>query len=155
MRCLVPLLVLSLLPALAQAGTIHFSPSTVSVDNTKSSQDISLMYTPSPGARDLEVTVNIGLERLGWSTVEAVAPSAPGVKVLCSLIAGQVRALVFAPASGGLPATTFALCRLRVRPHAHSPSQTWYSITSVDAYEIDANLHATSLANSRAWAWVP
>ena len=155
MRCVVPLLVLSLLPALAQAGTIQFSPSTVTVDNTQSSQDITLMYTPSPGARDLEVSVTIGLERLGWSTVEAATSPAPGVKVLCSLSGGQVRAVVLAPANGSLPTTTFALCRFRVRPHVHSPSQTWYSITSANAYETDANFQGAPLANRWAWAWVP
>lgn len=155
MRRLVSLLALSLLPAFAQAGTIQISPLNVSVDNTKTSQDITLTYTPSSGARSLEVSLTTHLERLGWARVEAIASPAAGVKVLCSLTGGQVRALVFAPDGSSLPVTTFALCRLRVRPHAHTPSATWYSIVSANAYETDANFNSSSLANAWSGVYVP
>lgn len=155
MRRLLPLLVLSCLPALVQAGTVRLSPSTQSVDNTMDSQDITLTYTPSAGAHTFEVSVSIGLERLGWSRVEPVASPDAGVKVVCVLSAGQVRALVFAPAGGNLPATTFTLCHLRVRPHAHTPSQTWYSIVASNAFETDGSFNQTTLANARSWVFVP
>jgi hypothetical protein len=155
MRFLPLLLVLSSLPALAQAGTVQLSPAKVTVENSQSSEDITLSYTPTAGARDFEVSVSIGLERLGWSRVEAVPSPATGVKVVCALTGGQVRALVFAPAGGSLPATTLALCRLRVRPHAHSPDQTWYSIATSYAYETDASFNLTQLNNAWGWVLVP
>ena len=155
MRRLLPLLVLSFLPVLVQAGTVRLSPSTQSVDNTMDSEDITLTYTPSVGARAFEVSVTIGLERLGWSKVEPVASPDAGVKVLCALSGGEVRALVFTPAGGNLPATTFTLCRLRVRPHAHTPSQTWYSIVASNAFETDASFNPITLANARSWVFVP
>lgn len=155
MRRIVPLLALSLLPALAQAGTIQLSPSNVPVDSSRTSQEITLMYTPSSGARTLEVSIIIGLERLGWSVVEPVAQPEAGVQARCKLTAGKVRALLFAPQGGTLPATPFALCRLRVRAHAHSPDQTWYSIRSVDAHETDAAFNSTPLPDTWGWVRVP
>ena len=155
MRLTVPMLLLSLLPALAQAGTIQLSPSSVWVDSSRTSSDITLMYTPSSGARSLEVSTIISLERLGWSVVEPVAQTEAGVTVRCKLTGGQVRALLFAPQGGTLPATPFALCRLRVRAHAHSPNQTSYSIRTVEAYETDASFNATSLPDTWGWVRVP
>lgn len=154
MHRFVPLLVLSSLPALAQAGSVQLSPANLTIDNTLHSESISLDYTPSSGAREFEVSVSIGLERLGWVRVEPGPSPAPGVQVLCSLVGGQVRAIALAP-SGSLPATTFPLCRLRVRPHAHAPSQTWYRILATDAYETDAGFNTTPLPNAWSWVWVP
>ena len=133
-RCLLPLLLLCL-PALAPAGQLTFTPATLVVDNRQSSAEVLLTYSPGEKINSLQVDARVNLDRLGWVDLDVVPhdPSA-GYTTYCRVLDGQLSAIVVATGQPRLTAASIPVCRLRVRPHAHTPRGT-YSLFVANYYE--------------------
>ena len=122
-------------PALAQAGDLALSPTNLGVANSQQSSEIILTYRPGSPATDMEATVWIALDRIGWAQVERVAPASSGYETWCQVVDGSVRAIVVSRTLGNLPAdAAIPVCRLRVRPHAGTPRGR-YRINIANPYE--------------------
>jgi hypothetical protein len=135
MRHPLPALALLCLPAFALGGELMLSPATVAVDNGQTSTELVLTYHGGSGVTDVDTEYSLGLERLGWVEVEAIPSPTPDYEVWCQLVNGRVRALVASRTLAPLPSNTpIPLCRMRVRPHAHTPRGV-YNNRAVGPYE--------------------
>ena len=148
-HCFLALALLSA-PAIVQAGELTLSPATVSVDNGQQTAEILLTYRPGATAVALEVNYAINLDRLGWADVQVAPSSSPDVRNWCVVVGGRVRAMVLSGSGNYLPAgTPIPLCRMRVRPHAHTTRGS-YTISPADVYEFDLYGNASPVATNAA-----
>lgn len=110
------------LPALASAGQPVLSPPLLYVDNGQHSTEVLLAYQPGANVASMSTVVRFNLDRLGWADVQVVPSPTPEFETRCHIASGHVSAVVTSRQWTALPtAVPIPLCRLRVRPHAHTP----------------------------------
>ena len=152
-----PLLVLSLLslPALVQAGQFVLSPPVLTAGNGQPTVEVLVSYQPGPNVSDAELQLAINLDRLGWAQTQAVPAPTPDYETWCRLAGGTVTALVASRNLGALPSSfPIPLCRVRVRPHAHTP-RGHYTISPLSPYEIDLHGFPRAVPANSARVTVP
>jgi hypothetical protein len=138
-------------PVLAQSGQLTLSPVSATADNGQQTAELLITYRPASGAYGLAADYVLNLDRLGWAEAQVVQPQAPGYVTYCQVAGGSVRVLVLAATT--LPAgVSIPLCRMRVRPHAHTP-RGYYSITpvNVDASDYYGNSQPTITNSTRIY----
>jgi hypothetical protein len=141
MKKIIAATVALLLSGFANAATIGFSPSTLSVAGGGTSGEITVRVLGDYQTTVAEAYVNINLDQFSFYQIESIGSNS------CRLSNGKlwVVASVNAYWSTPFPSNQYTnVCRLKVRPRISAPVVA-YPLNFTGAYGFDAYANATTL----------